>query len=99
MFTENRQTLLNRKEANKRTMWQEFAAGCTRLEAMPRVLFVELTRFCNLACQMCREPGAVGRDQSLSTQLFDRFATEFFPTTEIVDLRGWGESLILPEWP
>lgn len=75
------------------------AQGDPRVEALPRVLFVELTRFCNLSCPMCRERGAIPMDQRMSRDLFERIAQELFPTAELVDLRGWGESLILPEFP
>jgi MoaA/NifB/PqqE/SkfB family radical SAM enzyme len=87
------------KSNNRVIMRDEFALGKTEVRAMPRILFVELTRFCNLACQMCREPQQIGREQKMSLELFERVAAELFPTAEIVDLRGWGESLILPEWP
>ncbi len=32
----------------------------------------------------------------MDSALFQRIAEELFPTVELVDLRGWGESLILP---
>jgi MoaA/NifB/PqqE/SkfB family radical SAM enzyme len=87
------------KAANRNQMRLEFASGRVELAASPRILFVELARHCNLACQMCREPGQIGKETRMSEALFERIADELFPTAEIVDLRGWGESLILPEWP
>lgn len=75
------------------------AQGNPHVEALPRVLFVELTRFCNLACPMCRKPGTIPKSQRMSRELFERIDQELFPTAELVDLRGWGESLILPEFP
>lgn len=75
------------------------AQGNPHVEALPRVLFVELTRFCNLACPMCRKRGTIPKNQSMNRDLFERIAQELFPTAELVDLRGWGESLILPEFP
>jgi MoaA/NifB/PqqE/SkfB family radical SAM enzyme len=34
----------------------------------------------------------------MSSELFEYVAKELFPCAELVDLRGWGESLILPEF-
>jgi MoaA/NifB/PqqE/SkfB family radical SAM enzyme len=87
------------RDENRRRALEDYEQGRTVLQSRPRVLFVELTRACNLACPMCREPGSVPRHQRLSESHFSRIASELFPTAELVDLRGWGESLILPEFP
>lgn len=76
----------------------EFAGGATKLTARPRFLFVELTRKCNLSCDMCRPADYNRSAQSMSSDLFQRIQTDLFPYADIVDLRGWGESLILPEF-
>src|SRR5688572_2768627 len=86
------------KQANAEISAAEYSGGALRLRSMPRIVFVELTRFCNLFCPMCREPGSVGREQTMTRNLFERIAEELFPTAEIVDLRGWGESLIMSEF-
>jgi radical SAM protein with 4Fe4S-binding SPASM domain len=78
---------------------REFESGATVLRSRPRVLFVELTENCNLSCPMCRSSGAFERGKNMSPELFDQFAAELFPTAEIVDLRGWGESSILKRFP
>lgn len=87
------------RDANRRLSSAEYEAGECRLDARPRVLFVELTRACNLACPMCRQPRSVPTHQKLSDAHFERIADELFATAELVDLRGWGESLILPDFP
>ncbi|MCL4198870.1 MAG: SPASM domain-containing protein [Phycisphaerales bacterium] len=84
---------------NRKRVKAALAQGCTLVDGLPRALFVELTRFCNLACPMCRSRGEVRKDQRMSRALFDRIADELFEAAELVDLRGWGESLILPEFP
>jgi radical SAM protein with 4Fe4S-binding SPASM domain len=86
------------KAANRATFRDEYARGCLRLIARPRILFVELTRFCNLACGMCRSVGQIGPDQTMQPEMFNRVAEELFPAAEVVDLRGWGESLILSDF-
>ncbi|OCC10564.1 radical SAM protein [Streptomyces sp. PTY087I2] len=87
------------RKANRELNLQEFAAGSTSLLSRPRVLFVELTENCNLSCPMCRSGGAFDRSKNMSVELFDHIAEELFPTAEIVDLRGWGESTVLRNFP
>lgn len=77
----------------------EFETGATMLQSQPRALFIELTRHCNLSCLMCRGPGLIPSTQRMSEKLFSTIEAELFPTADMIDLRGWGESLILPEFP
>jgi MoaA/NifB/PqqE/SkfB family radical SAM enzyme len=85
--------------ANRERNLAEFERRATRLESLPRVLFLELTENCNLSCPMCRSAGPYQRSRNMSEELFERIALELFPTAEIVDLRGWGESTILKRFP
>jgi MoaA/NifB/PqqE/SkfB family radical SAM enzyme len=87
------------RAANRELNIAEFEAGEVMLRSLPRVLFVELTENCNLSCPMCRAGGVFDRTKNMSPDLFDRIARELFPTAEIVDLRGWGESTILKRFP
>lgn len=86
------------RAANRALARLEYAAGATRIAARPRFLIVELTRRCNLSCVMCRPASYNHHAGSMAPALFERLARELFPLAEIVDLRGWGESLILPEF-
>ena len=65
----------------------------------PIAVFVELTRGCNLCCPMCRQERASYSTTTMSASLFSRVAEQLFPTAAMVDLRGWGESLLLREFP
>ena len=85
--------------ANRERNLAEFEERATHLASLPRVLFLELTENCNLSCPMCRSAGPYQRSKNMSEELFDRVAQELFPTAEIVDLRGWGESTILKGFP
>ena len=85
------------KALNARLNRAEYDAGATSLRSRPRALFVELTRGCNLSCLMCRPSRLPVASASMSDATFHRIADELFPTAELVDLRGWGESLILPD--
>lgn len=87
------------RAANRRRNIEEFESGTVRLASLPRVLFIELTENCNLSCPMCRSAGPFDRAKNMPRELFDRVARELFPTAEIVDLRGWGESTILKDFP
>lgn len=64
------------------------------LNRYPRAIYVELTSRCNLRCSMCRPSGFSGSD--ISFDLFKEIATCLFDQASYVDLRGWGESTILP---
>ena len=86
------------RHRNKILAIREYEECKLRLESKPRALFVELTQSCNLRCQMCRQSGESYFERNMSDSLFNKIATELFPTAEIVDLRGWGESVILPNF-
>lgn len=77
---------------------QEYSARQVQLKSWPRVLFVELTQKCNASCWMCRPPGG---NAALPEMAFDKFreiGDQAFPRAEVIDLRGWGESLIYPHF-
>src|SRR5207302_8590066 len=66
------------------------------VENWARAVFVELTQNCNLRCWMCR-PDALPQDERMmSEDTFQLVVDELFPCAEIIDLRGWGESLLYP---
>jgi MoaA/NifB/PqqE/SkfB family radical SAM enzyme len=48
---------------------------------------------------MCRNPGDVPATLRMDDATFARVESELFETADLIDLRGWGESLILPEFP
>lgn len=83
---------------NRRKNLAEYALRKTTLESRPRALFIELTQNCNLRCWMCR-PDALPQDERMmSEHTFQLVVDELFPFAEIIDLRGWGESLLYPRF-
>jgi len=84
----------NEREQNNKILEREIANGITTMRGVPNILFLELTRRCNLACSMCR-PGMM-KDHSLdmSEAVLRRIEEDLLPTARVVDLRGWGESLL-----
>lgn len=90
-------TLSSLKRANRDLSLLEYKTGKVELRSLPRALFVELTQGCNLRCPMCRGEVIAPTSRAMTPRLFDRIAQELFPTAELVDLRGWGESLVLKE--
>jgi radical SAM protein with 4Fe4S-binding SPASM domain len=60
------------------------------------MLYVELTQNCNLKCNMCRSGGGFDPSKNMPHELFARIVSELMPYATMVDLRGWGESTILP---
>jgi MoaA/NifB/PqqE/SkfB family radical SAM enzyme len=84
------------RQHNKILNYQEYASGKIFLESKPRILFMEITRNCNFYCWMCRQKNKWKKDWDMDWLLFKEVADELFPYVEIVDLRGWGESTLLP---
>jgi MoaA/NifB/PqqE/SkfB family radical SAM enzyme len=82
------------RERNNWIVEREIANGLTTMRGIPNILFLELTRRCNLACSMCR--GGMMKEHSLdmSEAVLRRIEEELLPTARVVDLRGWGESLV-----
>ncbi|NEN94800.1 MAG: radical SAM protein [Moorea sp. SIO1F2] len=62
----------------------------------PQGLYIELTDRCNLLCPMCRQSAVAG--DVLSLEVFKEIADALFPHARFVDLRGWGESTLLPNF-
>lgn len=84
------------REENKKQNRGEWIGLRTVLASRPRFVMVELTRRCNLACRMCRSTKDPANDIDMDEGLFDGIAKEYFPYAELVDLHGYGESLLLP---
>jgi radical SAM protein with 4Fe4S-binding SPASM domain len=95
-----RRPLMNEaRTANQQLNIEEFSKRRTALESMPLVLFVELTQNCNLECPSCRSGEKFHPEWNMVESVFDKLADETFDTALIVDLRGYGESLILKDFP
>jgi MoaA/NifB/PqqE/SkfB family radical SAM enzyme len=81
--------------ANRTLNNHEFEQRRTVLRSLPLVLFLELTKNCNLFCPMCRPRQKFDAGLNMPFELFERIADELFSTAMMVDLRGWGESAML----
>ena len=86
----------DRREANRVRNLIEYRTGTDQLASLPQYVLVELTQGCNLSCPMCRPERLSTKGRTMPLELFDRIADAVFATAQIVDLRGWGESLVLP---
>lgn len=86
---------MNLAELNSALNFREYNEGKVLLESYPQYLIVELTRSCNLKCPMCRDSKAPYAGQSMSMEVFERVQHELFDKARMIDLRGWGESLVL----
>ena len=82
------------REQNNRILEREIANGITTMRGVPNILFLEFTRRCNLACSMCRSGLMTGRALDMSEAVLRRIEEDLLPTARVVDLRGWGESLL-----
>lgn len=69
------------------------------LNSYPQKLFVEITRNCNLKCTMCSNKNLkYNPSYNMPFDLFKKMADELFPHARDIDLRGFGESTIHPEF-
>ncbi|MCX5679731.1 MAG: glycosyltransferase 61 family protein [Candidatus Omnitrophica bacterium] len=65
----------------------------------PPVLYVELTKNCMGRCVFCRDPHWVNDPAyDMSRENFDILLRDYVPYSILVDLRGGGESLTLPDF-
>ena len=90
----------NIRSQNRALNIDEFEKGKLVLSSMPRALFVELTQNCNLNCPYCKgeDTQKYRPDLNMQPELFSSVAEKLFPTAELVDLRGSGESTILKDF-
>lgn len=88
--------LSDTKETNRVLNLMEYRSGADRLASLPQYVLVELTQGCNLSCPMCRDSRISIKGRTMSLALFNEIADAVFDTAQMIDLRGWGESLLLP---
>ncbi|GAB2961018.1 radical SAM protein [Saccharothrix stipae] len=86
-----------RRARNAALNLQESRAGALVLRSKPRYVLVELTQGCNLQCPMCRDRAIGYREREMDRDVLAHIAAELFPTAEMVDIRGWGESLLVSD--
>ncbi|MHC1773803.1 MAG: radical SAM/SPASM domain-containing protein [Lentimicrobium sp.] len=84
-----------RIEQNSKLNYQEYKNKQIFLESYPQYVMVELTRSCNLKCPMCRVTNKEYAEHNMSMDVFNKIEKELFDKAKMIDLRGWGESLIL----
>lgn len=88
--------LTEERKFNQELNAREYAERQTTVVSRPLAWFVELTQNCNLKCPMCRSGEKYDPAYNLPLNVLDKLAAEVIPLTHIVDLRGWGESTMLP---
>ena len=65
----------------------------------PSTLIIELTRNCNGHCIMCsRKKSKYNPKLNMPLELFKKIADETFPHAKNIDLRGFGESTLIPNF-
>lgn len=84
------------RRQNQELNIQEYERRETVLKSRPLALFIELTQNCNLRCPMCRYGEKYRPELNMPVEMYERVAEELFPSAYLVDLRGWGESTMLP---
>src|SRR4051812_43531737 len=84
----------DRRRANNELNAAELGRASVTLASRPRMIFIELTRSCNLSCPMCRPEILSGRQLAMSDDVLDRVREQLLPFADVVDLRGFGESTL-----
>jgi len=64
----------------------------------PPVLYIELTQNCIARCTFCRRKHMNSPGYNMDDKTFDIILKDYAPHSVLVDLRGWGESLMLPNF-
>jgi radical SAM protein with 4Fe4S-binding SPASM domain len=82
------------KDYNSTLNHEEFLQKKIILESRPRMLFLELTRSCNLTCPMCRPELMAGHQFDMSEKVLNALENQLFPYIECIDLRAFGESTL-----
>lgn len=98
LTSDSRFQLTETRRHNRNLNHKEFAERATTLASRPLALFIELTKNCNLKCPMCRSGETYSHEFNLDRRLFEQLADELFQSALLVDLRGWGESTMLPHF-
>jgi MoaA/NifB/PqqE/SkfB family radical SAM enzyme len=98
------ESIYRKKIDNLKLSIEEFEAKESNLKSLPSKVIVELTENCNFKCKMCQQSfddkyKKYNPAFNLSRELFNKIAEQLFPTAYFVDLRGFGETTILPWWP
>lgn len=92
----SRTAALSPRDRNRALNLTEYRSGQDRLDSNPQYVMVELTQGCNLSCPMCRTETLSYKGRTMTLDLFEQIAETVFDTATMIDLRGWGESLLLP---
>jgi radical SAM protein with 4Fe4S-binding SPASM domain len=92
------------KLRNLQLAWDESMQDKQEIEALPSKAIIELTQNCNFRCIMCPQSWEerfkkYRSEYNMSLELFGRVAEQLFPAATLIDLRGFGETTILPHWP
>lgn len=88
---------------NLKTNIDEIRKRRAILNSLPPLVYIELTHRCNCSCPMCYrqsvDPALLNNPQyDMSIELYERLAKELYPAAKLVDLRGFGETTIYPEF-
>src|ERR1700704_1134139 len=89
------------KLQNMKSGWEEFQRRTLVLRTLPFKAVVELTQNCNFRCVMCPQSWdekfkKYYPEYNMPMEVFVKIADQLFPTATMIDLRGFGETTILP---
>ncbi len=92
------------KVLNLKKSWEEFTGKRVVIQSLPFKAIIELTQNCNFKCTMCPQSweskySKYNPSLNMSFDLFRKLAEQIFPTLIAADLRGFGETTMLPYWP
>lgn len=91
-------SFIKTKQLNKQSNIADYKNAKSLIYSRPRMVFLELTQNCNLQCSMCRSQNGYDPSLTMALDRFKKICDILLPYAEYVDLRGWGESTIIPNF-
>lgn len=90
---------LNKKqEDNLKENIKAYHEGSKVAAASPSVLYIELTQNCISRCEFCKPQWENNPKFDMNEEYFNILLKDYIPYSVLVDLRAWGESLMLPDF-
>jgi MoaA/NifB/PqqE/SkfB family radical SAM enzyme len=95
----DRSLLSGAQRENLQAALQAYHEGKSASAPRPVALFVELTRNCISRCRYCRRKWTNDPAFDMSRDVFRHVIEDCAPYASFIDVRSYGESLMLPDFP
>jgi len=86
------------KDRNETLFKKEFRERTEIPQCLPMQVDIEITTRCNLRCFTCPKTYSKEKGVHINRELFERFAQATFETARSVNLTGFGEPMLCPDF-